>query len=99
LLAVISRTFLEEGNFLWKQGDKVNILQGTEELIIEQAMPGAIRNIKQPDIKKYYGRIILIWFKKWLDGIYVNITPRPSSRPLQCHSQWSIREETCDLNL
>jgi hypothetical protein len=47
LLAVISRTFLEEGNFLWKQGDKVNILQETEELIIEQAVPGAIGNIKQ----------------------------------------------------
>jgi hypothetical protein len=82
LLAVISRTFLEEGNFLWKQGDKVNILQETEELIIEQAMPGQIRNIKQPDIKKCYGRIILIWFKKLLDGMYVNITPRPSFRKL-----------------
>jgi hypothetical protein len=45
-------------------------------------MPGPIRNIKQPDIKKCYGRIILIWFKKLLDGIYINITPRPSSRPL-----------------
>jgi len=32
---------------LWKQGDKVDILQETEELIIKQAMPGAIRNLKQ----------------------------------------------------
>jgi hypothetical protein len=37
LLGVRSRIFLEESNFLGKQGDKV----------IEQAMPGAIRNIKQ----------------------------------------------------
>jgi hypothetical protein len=47
LLAVISRTFLEEGNFLWKQDDTFNILQETEELIIKPAMPGAIRNLKQ----------------------------------------------------
>jgi hypothetical protein len=32
---------------LWKQGDKVKILQETEQLIIQQAMPGKIRNIKQ----------------------------------------------------
>ena len=37
--------------FLGKQGDKVNILEEIEQLIIEQAMPGAIRNIKQTSSK------------------------------------------------
>jgi hypothetical protein len=37
--------------FSGKQGDKVNILEEIEQLIIEQAMPGAIRNIKQTSSK------------------------------------------------